>query len=72
MYRAASEVNLGGPRATVFVLGGITYEEMAAAYEVSDAAKRSCFIGMPIHLVCNNVFVHCASVAVPRTRVLCV
>jgi hypothetical protein len=41
-----SEASLGGPRTTVFMIGGITYEEMAAAYEVSDAAKRPCYIGM--------------------------
>lgn len=43
---SGSEASFGGPRVTVFILGGVTFTEMKAAYDVTKQMNRQVIIGM--------------------------
>ena len=45
-----SEISFQGPRLTVFIMGGLTFSEMAAAYECTKQYNRQVVIGMPFDL----------------------
>lgn len=50
MRTSGSEASFGGPRVTVFILGGVTFSEMKAAYDVTKQMNRQVIIGMCIAL----------------------